>query len=92
MAIRAGVPLVPLALIGTYELLPIHVYALRPRPLMIIVGNPIATEGLTTKDADELTQRMYGEISKMYYRYSDVGARAAADSGSEAQDGVETQL
>ena len=33
MAIRAGVPLVPLALVGTYELLPIHVYALRPRPL-----------------------------------------------------------
>src|SRR6185312_3828441 len=29
MAIRAQVPLVPLALIGTYELLPIHVYALR---------------------------------------------------------------
>ena len=54
MAIRAGVPLVPLALIGTYELLPIHVYALRPRPLMIIVGDPIATEGLTTKDADAL--------------------------------------
>ena len=31
MAIRAGVPLIPLALIGTYELLPIHVYTLRPR-------------------------------------------------------------
>jgi len=94
MAIRAGVPLVPLALIGTYELLPIHVYALRPRPLMIIVGDPIATEGLTTKDADALTERMYGEISKMYYRYSDVGAEAAADSasGAEAREGVETPL
>jgi len=41
MAIRAGVPLVPLALVGTYELLPIHVYTLRPRPLRIIVGDPI---------------------------------------------------
>jgi 1-acyl-sn-glycerol-3-phosphate acyltransferase len=27
MALRAGVPLVPLALVGTYELLPIHVYS-----------------------------------------------------------------
>ena len=33
MAIKAQVPLVPLTLIGTYELLPIHVYALNPRPL-----------------------------------------------------------
>jgi len=28
MAIKAQVPLIPLTLIGTYELLPIHVYAL----------------------------------------------------------------
>jgi hypothetical protein len=28
IAIKAQVPLVPLTLIGTYELLPIHVYAL----------------------------------------------------------------
>ena len=71
MAIRAGVPLIPLALIGTYELLPMHVYALRPRPLMIIVGDPIATAGLTTKDADSLTERLYAEIGTMYYHYSD---------------------
>jgi 1-acyl-sn-glycerol-3-phosphate acyltransferase len=32
MAIKAQVPLIPLTLIGTYELLPIHVYALYPRP------------------------------------------------------------
>jgi 1-acyl-sn-glycerol-3-phosphate acyltransferase len=72
MALRAGVPLVPLALIGTYELLPIHVYSLRPRPLMIVVGDPIPTDGLTTKDADALTERLYAEISKMYYQYSDL--------------------
>src|SRR5579875_1109558 len=31
MAIKAQVPLVPITLVGTYELLPIHTYALRPR-------------------------------------------------------------
>jgi 1-acyl-sn-glycerol-3-phosphate acyltransferase len=72
MAIRAGVPLIPLALIGTYELLPIHVYSLRPRPLMIIVGDPISTAGLTTKDADTLTARLHDEIGKLYYRHSDL--------------------
>ena len=33
MAIKAQVPLVPLTLVGTYELLPIHTYHLMPRPL-----------------------------------------------------------
>lgn len=79
MALKAGVPLVPLALIGTYELLPMHVYSLRPRPLMIVVGEPISTEGLTTKDADALTARLYAEIGRLYYRYSDLSAKEAPE-------------
>jgi 1-acyl-sn-glycerol-3-phosphate acyltransferase len=69
MAIRAGVPLVPLALVGTYELLPIHVYSLRPRPLKLVVGEPVSTEGLTTRDADELTARVQANIAEMYYAH-----------------------
>ena len=70
MAIKAQVPLIPLTLIGTYELLPIHVYALHPRPLKIIVGDPIPTTGLTTRDADALTQRLYASISATYSQYT----------------------
>lgn len=54
MAIRAQVPVVPMALIGTHELLPMHTYHLRPRPLLLIVGEPISTAGYTSKMADEL--------------------------------------
>jgi 1-acyl-sn-glycerol-3-phosphate acyltransferase len=66
IAIKAQVPLVPLTLIGTYELLPIHVYALRPRPLKLIVGEPISTIGLTGKDADALTERLKAVIYETY--------------------------
>ena len=69
MAIRAGVPLVPVALIGTYQLLPIHVYALRPRPLRIVVGTPLPTDGLTTRDADALTAQLYSAIEQLYYAH-----------------------
>ena len=77
MAIKAQVPLVPLTLIGTYELLPIHVYALHPRPLLVVVGDPIPTAGLTTRDADALTRRLYDSISTTYseYREQGVGSR-----------------
>ncbi len=66
MAIKAQVPLVPLTLIGTYELLPIHVYALRPRPLKLIVGHPIPTTGLTTRDAEALTEQLRAVIFATY--------------------------
>ena len=69
MAIKAQVPLIPLTLIGTYELLPIHVYALHPRPLLVVVGDPISTTGLNARDADALTQRLYESISKTYAEY-----------------------
>jgi 1-acyl-sn-glycerol-3-phosphate acyltransferase len=70
MAIKAQVPLIPLTLIGTYELLPIHVYAINPRPIRIVVGDPIPTTGLTTRDADSLTQQLYNSISHTYAEYS----------------------
>lgn len=66
MAIKAQVPLVPLTLIGTYELLPIHVYALRPRPLKLIIGQPIPTAGLTTRDAEALTEQLHSVITRTY--------------------------
>jgi len=69
MAIKAQVPLIPLTLIGTYELLPIHVYALHPRPLLVVVGDPISTTGLNARDADALTQRLYESISQTYAEY-----------------------
>jgi 1-acyl-sn-glycerol-3-phosphate acyltransferase len=69
MAIKAQVPLVPLTLIGTYELLPIHVYALHPRPIFIVVGDPIPTAGLKARDADALTQKLYESISTTYAQY-----------------------
>jgi 1-acyl-sn-glycerol-3-phosphate acyltransferase len=70
MAIRAQVPLVPLALIGTYEMLPIHTYHLTPRPLKIVVGDAIPTAGLTTRDADEITERLFRAISALYAEHS----------------------
>ena len=69
MAIKAQVPLVPLTLIGTYELLPIHTYHLMPRPLKIVAGAPIPTAGLTTRDADALTQQLFDTITRTYMEH-----------------------
>ncbi len=70
MALRAQVPLVPIALIGTYELLPIHTYHLTPHPVKIIIGEPIPTAGLTTRDADALTQQLFAAITTLYFEHT----------------------
>ena len=66
MAIRAQVPVIPIALVGTHELMPMHTYHLQPRPLLLVVGEPISTAEYTSKMAGALTQRIYDAISEMY--------------------------
>jgi len=74
MAIKAQVPLVPVTLIGTYELLPIHTYHLQPRPIAVVIGDPISTTGLTTRDADALTQRLFETITATYFQHTGTGS------------------
>jgi 1-acyl-sn-glycerol-3-phosphate acyltransferase len=72
MAIRAQVPLIPMALIGTHELFPMHTWHFRPRPVKVVIGTPLSTDGLTTRDANSLTERLRAEVSRLYYESSDV--------------------
>ena len=65
LAIRAQVPLVPIALSGVYDLLPIHTRHFYPGPLSLTVGEPISTAGLTPRHTDELTARLRGAIEAM---------------------------
>jgi len=37
---------------------------------LIVVGDPIPTKGLTSRDADALTQRIYESISATYAQYT----------------------
>lgn len=70
MAIRAGVPMIPMALIGTHELLPIHSAQFHPVPVILAVGEPIETAGYSIRQTDELTERLRDAISRLYYERS----------------------
>lgn len=84
MAIKAQVPLVPLALVGTYELLPMHTYHLTPRPLLLIACEPLMTTGLTSRDADALTKSAMDAIATAYYAHSEL-VRPAVPPACEAK-------
>lgn len=70
MAIRAQVPLVPMALIGTWELLPMHSSQFHPVPVTLSVGEPLITKGLTMKQLDDVTARLEERIAGLYYEHS----------------------
>jgi 1-acyl-sn-glycerol-3-phosphate acyltransferase len=65
LAIRAQVPLVPLALGGVYELLPIHTHHFYPGELTLKIGEPIETVGMTMRQTDELTARLREAIERL---------------------------
>ena len=70
MAIHAKVPLVPMAIVGSYELLPMHTRHFFPQQVKLIVGDPIDTSSYTGKQVEELTERLRLEIGRLYYAHS----------------------
>jgi 1-acyl-sn-glycerol-3-phosphate acyltransferase len=79
MAIRAGVPIIPMALIGTYELLPMHSVEFHPVPVTLVVGEPIETTGHNMRQVEELTARVSAEICRLYYKHSYLEQPARAE-------------
>ena len=65
LAIKAQVPLVPIALQGVYDLLPMHTHHLFPTDLSMTVGEPIETAGMTVRQVEELNQKLREAILAM---------------------------
>jgi 1-acyl-sn-glycerol-3-phosphate acyltransferase len=68
LAIRAQVPLVPIALSGVYDLLPIHTRHLYPGELVLTAGEAIDTTGMTIRQTDELTEKLRTAIQELAAR------------------------
>lgn len=65
LAIRAQVPLIPIALSGVYDLLPIHTHHFYPCEVTLSVGSPIETKGMTPRQTDELSARLRCAIEEL---------------------------
>jgi 1-acyl-sn-glycerol-3-phosphate acyltransferase len=56
IAIKAGVPVIPIGLIHTREVLPMGTLVIRPGTVELHVGDPISTEGMTLHDRGRLNR------------------------------------
>ena len=78
LAIAAQVPIVPLYVHNTFEILPKGAWLLRPRPIDIFIGEPIPTAGLTARDRETLRDRVRAAIEGLR-------GRARVDAGVGAR-------
>jgi len=65
IAIKAGVPVVPMALVGMRRLLPMGSIHIRRGEAVLRIGDPIPTAGMTLSARTALTERLYREVSQL---------------------------
>jgi 1-acyl-sn-glycerol-3-phosphate acyltransferase len=66
LAIKAQADIVPIALVDTFDLLPMNTYHIKCQPLEMRVGKPIPTAGLTAQDTDQVSAQVKSAIEALH--------------------------
>lgn len=64
MAITAGVPIVPVAVRGTYSIMPKNTWLIRPKDVTVVIGEPLSTAGFTLDSKETLMEAVRNAISR----------------------------
>lgn len=65
LAIRSGLPLQPIGIVGTFGILRRGGFTITPSEVVVAVGEPIPVEGLTIKDRGALTDRLRERVGAL---------------------------
>ncbi|MCX6630257.1 MAG: lysophospholipid acyltransferase family protein [Candidatus Solibacter sp.] len=65
LAIKSCVPVLPIALIGVRDILPMHSHHIRPGRVTLRIGDPIPTVGLGNADRAAVTARLLADIQAL---------------------------
>ena len=77
LAIKAQVDIVPIALVGTFELLPMNTYHIKSRPLEMRIGEPISTAGYSLREMETLSEKVHHAMEDLYYGRDPTGINDA---------------
>ena len=80
LAVKAGVPIVPVALRGTRALMPRGSFLLRSGTMTVVIGEPIITLGLSDEDRASLGERVRGSVEAMLKEPMDAPMEAPRDA------------
>lgn len=68
LAIKAGLPILPAAVVGTNHVLPSKGVVIRPAQVELRIGEPVETAGLSAKDRDRLTREIEQRVRQLQRR------------------------
>ena len=85
IALRAGAPIVPVTIRGTFKLLPKTTLAPRPGRVDVFIGEPIATDGYSEKQLPELITRVRAAIQANLDAPQPEAASSHASAGTPAR-------
>jgi 1-acyl-sn-glycerol-3-phosphate acyltransferase len=71
IAIKAGVPVVPLGIAGTRDVLPMGSNHVRSGPVILRIGDPIPTAGMKLHDRGSLTETLVRRVAELAGEKSD---------------------
>lgn len=66
-AVKAQVDVIPIVLVGTYEMLKMNSFHIKPGQVQMVVGSPISTVGMSPRDIAKITERARLAIGELYY-------------------------
>jgi len=65
LAIKAGIPAVPVGLIGTRQVLPMQSFHVRPHAVTLRIGEPISTKGMRLDERGMLNDTLRSKVAEL---------------------------
>jgi len=88
VALKAGVPIIPVALEGCGRTLPADGFKVRPGVVRVKFGEPISTAGLTDDQRDDLMHRVRDALIDLQVSIGGPGGDKSAAIAAVGQEGV----
>ncbi|MCU1347090.1 MAG: 1-acyl-sn-glycerol-3-phosphate acyltransferase [Acidobacteria bacterium] len=80
LAMKSGLPILPLAIDGTFDVFRVGANRVTPGKVTVRVGTPIATEGRSVREKDQLSENARAQIAAM------LGIEATAAEEAEPEE------
>lgn len=83
LAIKSGVPIVPVSIIGSGLIMPKRSLKVTPGQIKIVIGKPVDVNSFDLGKCQQLIETVRNEIINNYNEWQDVGKKDIRDVGSE---------
>jgi 1-acyl-sn-glycerol-3-phosphate acyltransferase len=83
LALKTGAPIIPVAICGSWHVLPKGSLKLRTGPILVHVGEPVETAGRSPKESDRLREEVEKRVKQAFADYSNRAGYGPAGDARE---------